>query len=81
MKTYKGWNDSGKELDKYLQKGDEVDEEMYWYFVEVLPPATLRSNIVQIGEPSSHNTQGQPEFDTLEKINNKWVYTGIRIAA
>jgi hypothetical protein len=75
MKTYAGWKG---DLGDYLQVGDEVDEEMYWYFVEVLPPSTFVSNEVQIGEPVRHNDKGQPLFATLQSLDGeKWFYAGV----
>ena len=72
-----GWNNSNQNLDEYLNIGDEVDREIYWYFIEVLPPACMSSTCVQIGEPYTH-IDGKPAFNTLEKINGKWTYTGIK---
>lgn len=75
MKTYQDWMKSGKDLHDFLQVGDVVDEEMYFYFLEVLPPACMSSQCIQIGEPYSHD-EGGPLFDTLEKQNGQWVYAG-----
>jgi len=75
MKTKKEWEDSGKDLNEFLQVGDEVDKEMYRFFVEVLPPACLSSRCVQIGEPYSEDAGGNL-FATLEKQDGKWIYTG-----
>lgn len=77
MKTYQDWCKSGKDLSKFLQIGDVVDEEMYYYFIEVLPPACMSNRCVQIGEPYSHDAGG-PVFDTLEKKNGNWIYTGYK---
>jgi hypothetical protein len=77
MKTYGGWTESRKDLGVYLQVGDEVDEKMYWYFIEALPPMTLAKNEVQIGEPVRHNEKGQPLFATLQSTDGeRWFYAG-----
>ena len=75
MKRYKDWSGSGLDLDKFLQIGDEVDEEMQFYFIEVLPPATMRADLIQIGEPNSH-IKGLPTFSTLHREKGKWIYCG-----
>lgn len=76
-KTMKEWNESGLDLSHYLQVGDTVDEETYWYFIEVLPPATMRANLAQIGEPCSH-VDGRATFATLYKPlgAQDWIYAG-----
>ncbi len=78
VKTRKGWETSGQNLGEYLQVGDVVDEEMEMYFLEVLPPATWTSRVIQIGEPYDHDHRGLPRFSTLEKIEGNWVYKGNR---
>lgn len=77
MKTYKDWNGSGKDLHEFLQIGDAVDDEIYDYFLGVLPPACNSSRCLQIGEPYTHDAGG-PLFETLEKIDGQWVYTGYK---
>src|SRR5882672_4032241 len=54
MKTYAEWTGSGTDLAQFLSIGDAVDETMVNYFIEVLPPATMSADLVQIGEPYSH---------------------------
>jgi len=75
IKTLRDWHESGKDLNHFLQVGDIVDEEMYSYFLEVLPPACMSGRCVQIGEPHSEDAGGLL-FATLEKQNGQWVYTG-----
>lgn len=77
MKTKEGWEKSKQNLTEYLQVGDAVDDEMYYYFIEVLPPACMSSRCVQIGEPYTHSAAGA-EFMTLEKQDGQWVYAGIK---
>ena len=76
MKTYNQWNGSGKDLDQFLGVGDEVDEEMFYYFLEVLPPACISKACVQIGEPHSHDKNGKPTFATLLKTGKNWAFAG-----
>ena len=85
LKTMKNWNGSGLDISQYLHVGDIVDEAMFDYFIGVLPPATMTSRCVQIGEPTRHNSEGKPMFETLENHAkkpdyNNWIYTGVKIA-
>jgi len=77
MKTKKGWDESRLTLDKYLETGDPVDDEMFDYFVGVLPPVTFTDKRVQIGEPVDTDGAGEYTYMTLEKIKGQWVYVGI----
>lgn len=72
IKTYASWKGN---LDEYLEVGDYVDEEMAMYFLNVLPPATQRSDLIQIGEPHSH-VNFHPTYATLEKDEHGWRYCG-----
>lgn len=72
MKTYANWKGN---LGDYLKVGDEVDQEMVDYFLNVLPPATWRANLVQLGEPHSH-VGGRATYPTLYREIGRWYYRG-----
>ena len=78
MKTYNDWHNSKLSLSKFLQFGDEVDESIQDYFIEVLPPKTWNKRVIQMGEPYNHNKKGQPQYLTIVYLNNKWIYAGIK---
>lgn len=60
VKTFQGWRESGLPTFKdYCKPGDKVDEEMVDYFVNSVPPVTLRSDCTQSGEPFS--SEADPE--------------------
>lgn len=73
LKTFENWRGS---LTTYLEIGDEVDRGIYEHFINVMPPATFRENLIQMGEPYSLSKEGKPTYLTLEKINGKWIYKG-----
>jgi hypothetical protein len=75
MKTREQWGQSHLSLNQFLQVGDLVDEAMADYFLEVLPPATQNSNLIQVGEPHS-DVNGRPTFPTLKKTAAGWQYCG-----
>ena len=60
VKTYKGWKESGfPTFQDYCVPGDTVDMEMVDYFVNSVPPVTLRSDCTQAGE--AYDMQPDPE--------------------
>ena len=73
IKKFKDWHTT---LEEYLKPNDEIDEEMYWYFLGVLPPVMSYKGIFQPDEPWSHNSKGQPLYDTFEKIGERYFYRG-----
>ena len=78
-KTYEGWEQSGLSLSKYLEVGDTVDAALEMYFLEVLPPACWSPRCIQLGEAATHDgATGRPMFETLEKIDGAWTYTGVK---
>jgi hypothetical protein len=73
MKTYAAWEGS---LTRYLQPGDVIDDELVKYLINVVPPITFTSTIVQMGEPYSTNEQGRYTYLTIEKQDGQWTYAG-----
>jgi len=74
VKTFKNWKG---DLNSYLQVGDIVDDELRNHFINVLPPITHTSNLIQMGEPYNH-INGEAIFSTLERVGveSNWVYRG-----
>lgn len=81
LKTYKDWRNCGIRLSKYLKPGDEVDDGILEIFIDDmpsgLPPVTYSGGCVQMGESWGKNQEGKPLHMTLEKIDDKWIYTGM----
>ena len=75
VKTKKGWDESKKNLTDYLNIGDEVDEKMWYYFLEVLPPIRS-SRVIQISEPYDYNDKEMFTYITLKKNDERWYYIG-----
>lgn len=64
-----------------LDIGDLVEEEVVNTLVDMLPPACMRSDCTQLGEPSSHRTDEhgvtKSTFATFKKVADKtWEYCG-----
>ena len=73
--------------DTYCKPGDLVNEEVYNYFLDILPPRTMNKVMLQVGEP--HSTMKNPEtgkyqntyatfvsFGTFSKYGNLYQYKG-----
>lgn len=52
-KTLEGWQSTGLNLEDFLSIGDEVDEDMVDYFINVVPPLVHFSSLIQVSEPFS----------------------------
>ena len=83
MKTFKEWCDSNESLSDFLEPGDEVDEEMVDYFMDIMPPHRMSFGYLQVGEPYDHILvkDGKEEeykaiYSTFYKKNGKWFYAG-----
>ena len=47
IKKLKDWEESGKSWDDFCNPGDLVDEDVYWYFLNVLPPRNMEANLIR----------------------------------
>jgi len=54
IKTIKGWEDSDSDWGEYCKPGDLVEEAVYDYFLNILPPRSFTAGYLQVGEPYSH---------------------------
>lgn len=52
-KTLEGWQSTGLNLEDFLSIGDEVDDDMVDYFINVVPPLVHFKSLVQVSEPFS----------------------------
>lgn len=79
MKTYQDWGEH-QTLTSYLNPGDEVDQEMVNYFCGTLPPQTMTSTVIQIGEPHDHfrdrHRHLRPIFATIQRTGNNGFIRG-----
>jgi len=73
----KQWeNSSNYSFTDFAKNGDEIDSEIYFYFLEVLPPIYHKNGVFQVSEPYSH-IEGKPTYQTFQKIGSKYYYLGI----
>lgn len=80
-KTFEKWLESGlPTAEDYLEPGDEVDEDLIGYFLDVLPPRTNRAGLLQVGGEigSAKNIDGcwLPTYLTFKREDGTWRYAG-----
>lgn len=75
MKTKKEWDESGLHADRYMQPGDEIDEELYLYFAEVVPPYESLISGFMMGEPVDE-VNGEYTFMCFTHIDEVYRYMG-----
>lgn len=65
------WTDS---FDRIAKAGDLVEEEIVDQFINCVPPACMRSDCMQCGEPYSHekdrNGKYRATYTTFKKVVN-----------
>lgn len=71
-KTLNDWHGS---LEDCFSPGDLVADDVVEKFLNILPPATLNGECIQMGEPTFHTSQGAA-YPTLKKTPLGWVYAG-----
>lgn len=58
-----------------MKIGELVPQETVEYYINVLPPACMNGECVQIGEPTEH-INGRATYPTLKKVPEGWAYAG-----
>jgi len=76
MKTLKGWNNSGLNLDKFLSEPCRIDEDLYNYLAEIVPPQLCIYGVIQLGE-AEFRKDGIYYYMTASLVNDKYFYLGI----
>lgn len=82
IKTLKEWEESGKNWDDFCKPGELVDEDVYWYFLNILPPRNMGAGYLQVGGP--YDSRLNPKtgkymatYSTFVKVGDKvWKYCG-----
>lgn len=80
-KTIEEWEKSRLEFDLFCNPGETVSDDIIQYFINILPPVTLKDSLFQVGEPYSHRVDIQdgkykPTYPTFEKGQDNWIYRG-----
>ena len=78
--TYEAWEAAG-DFEKVARPGMTVEERIVEEFRDALPPATIRANLLQAGEPYDHRLDPRTghwkaTYFTFAKRDGEWVYCG-----
>lgn len=82
LKTLKGWEEHGESWDKYCKPGELVDEDVYWHFLNVLPPRSMGASYLQVGGAYDYSLNPKTgkyasTYMTFVKVDNGvWKYCG-----
>lgn len=81
MKTMKQWNESKKDFREFVQAGEEIDSEIYDYFLGVVPPKKQKTDLKKRnwflnGEIVRHSKYG-PLYLCFVQDKNIYRYIGI----
>lgn len=85
VKSIEGWDEFADKTGNmdwcdYAKPRDEITEEVYDYFLDVLPPASLSYGYLQVGSANDHirDDRGQirATYTTFIKGEKKYFYCG-----
>ena len=76
MKTYNQWSLAKVTLEKFLNVGDEVDQELFDHMLEAVPPAIMTSTGFLVGEPYDWDDQGNDRFYHFSSFNGTYRFEG-----
>ena len=74
-KTKKRWDKLNVDVDQYLCPMDEVDEEMYEYFRDIVCAQYCDPYFLQVGEAAKANESTDFHM-TFARYDNKYYYLG-----
>ena len=81
-KSMASWENSGLgSFDDYFVPGDIVTEDVYDNFLNILPPATMWKNLLQVGgsvayEKDPETGKYRATYTTFAKTDGQWWYVG-----
>ncbi len=74
MKKYADWKG---ELRDFVQPGDQIDQEMFDYFLGVVYPRVMQARGFLMGEPVNTLEDGEGIYDAYDEIDGKFYYKGL----
>jgi hypothetical protein len=76
IKTYSDWEESGIDFSKWIKPMDEIDEELYLHFGEIVSPQYCSYGFIQCGE--AFEKKGDTYlYETFYCNDNRYFYLGI----
>ncbi len=74
MKTYKEWSMVGCGFREFAKPGDEIDSEIYHYFLGCVPPLYFHHGF-QCGEPWAYR-DGEAVYSTFTLFDDNYRFVG-----
>jgi hypothetical protein len=71
------WDNKKRLQVEFIEAKSEVSDIKYFEMLEVLPPAEMCANAFLVGEPTTHNKQGQPVYELYFIKDDKFYYGGL----
>lgn len=78
--TYQMWKESGLFFTKFMEDkiGCEVDDDIYFHFLEVVPPRRHTSFAMMCGEEYNIDSDGKSTYTSFVNLFDRWFYVGNR---
>jgi len=58
------------------REGQEVEEDIYYEMLDVLPPARMKGGAFLVGEPYDFNEKGEYTYECFDSKKGKYYYVG-----
>ena len=76
-KTFKQWAKQDKDLDDFLSPGDYIDERLYNYIGEIIPPAYYSRNFIQGCDAIKNECDVLFYITAHRTVDNRYLYLGV----
>jgi len=75
--THKEWVKSEIPFSKFCTEPSEIDEDVFWHFLEALPPSYQKNGLFCCGEPYKYSKDDKPMYMSFTEIDKRFFYLGI----
>lgn len=76
-KTFKQWIKQNKDLDDFLSPGDYIDERLYNYIGEIIPPAYCSRDLIQGCDAIKSEGDVLFYISVYRTADNRYLYLGV----
>ena len=76
-KTFKQWVKQDKDLDDFLSPGDYIDERLYNYIGEIIPPAYYSRDFIQGCDAIKNEGDVLLYITAHRTVDNRYLYLGV----
>ena len=76
-KTFKQWVKQDKDLDDFLSPGDYIDERLYNYIADIIPPAYCSRDLMQRCDAIKNEGDVLYYITVYRTDDNQYLYLGV----